>query len=268
MFLPLKNSENLHMAESCYESEKSVLNTFFIRKAYEARKVVMRQSLSPLFRTILHTMVVVIVVSFSRAPAALSEMIEKNPIPAEVALPTKPAESADILTPRKEQMPEHLKTPAIPYYDAGKADAVERKAQDKGAFKLAFGDSIFEVSSRLRIEGLYGVNLRFLNNQNNDRDPQLDKVAFPGRHTMDTWFLYTYGKERWGYDVTKFRLGLRNRAVWGNETSNLPTSGTMVKVGDAIVGNHTHAITPKSVLGARDLVRDLPQCDLGLARYA
>lgn len=115
--------------------------------------------------------------------------------------------------------------------------------KQKKPFRLEFEDSVYDVSNRIRVDGFYGVNLRFANDRNNDCDPQLDKTAFPGRHTMDTWFLYTYGSKSRGYDVVKFRSGVRNRAVWGDELNILPTSSTSIKHVDAIIGDHTHAIT-------------------------
>ncbi len=112
----------------------------------------------------------------------------------------------------------------------------------KKPFRLEFDDSVFDVSNRIRIDGLYCVNGRLANDENNAFDPQLDKIAFPGRHTMDTWFLYTYGNKSRGYDVVKFRSGVRNRAIWGDETSILQTSATSIKHVDAIIGDHTHTI--------------------------
>jgi hypothetical protein len=115
--------------------------------------------------------------------------------------------------------------------------------KQKKPFRLEFEDSVYDLSNRIRIDGFYGVNLRLANDRNNDRDPQLDKTAFPGRHTMDTWFLYTNGSKSRGYDVVKFRSGVRNRAVWGDELNILPTSSSSIKHVDAIIGDHTHAIT-------------------------
>ncbi len=154
---------------------------------------------------------------------------------------------------KKEQLPKHSSTPSTPPQDAGKDDAIDDRVKtEKGFFKLSFGDSTFEITNRLRIESLYGQNLRFLNNENNEEDPQLDKIAYPGRHTLDIWFLYTYGQLSKGYDVAKCRLGLRNRAVWGNEVNNLLTTSTFVRNGDVFIGAHTHAIS-RHIFWAREL---------------
>ena len=128
----------------------------------------------------------------------------------------------------------------------------EPPGPEKRYFKLMFGDSTFEIANRFRIESIYGVNLRFLNDDNNAKSPQLDKILYPGRHTLDTWFLYTYGRQSKGYDIVKAQLGLRNRGTWGAEDSILPTSSTRIKHVDAIIGDHDHAIT-RHVFWAREL---------------
>lgn len=154
---------------------------------------------------------------------------------------------------KKVQLPQHSSTPSTPSYEAGKDDAIDdKKKAEKGFFKLNFDDSRFEITSRLRLESLYGKNLRFLNDENNEEDPKLDEIAFPGRHTLDIWFLYAYGQKSKGYDVAKCRLGLRNRGVWGNEINNLSTTSNFIKNGDVFVGNHTHAIS-RHIFWAREL---------------
>ena len=77
---------------------------------------------------------------------------------------------------KREQLPENASTPSDPSYSAGKDDAIGETVKGrKEYFRLSFGDSIFDVTSRLRLDSLYGVNLRYLNNKNNEEDPQLDK---------------------------------------------------------------------------------------------
>lgn len=154
---------------------------------------------------------------------------------------------------KKEQLPEHASTPSTPAYTGGRDDAVaDTKKIEKGVCRLSFSDSIFEITGRLRVESLYGQNLRFLNDENNEEDPELDRIGYPGRHTLDMWFLYIYGQKSRGYDVVKFRLGLRNRGIWGSEINNLSTNSTFVKTGDAFVGDHSHAIT-RNIFWAREL---------------
>jgi len=131
-------------------------------------------------------------------------------------------------------------------------EAAEPLVKEKQTIRWVFGDSIVEVTNRLRIEGLYGVNLRLLNDANNARDPKLDKIIFPGRHTFDSWFLYSYGFPSKGYDVVKVRCGVRNRGIWGNEMSILPTSPSNIKHVDAFLVDPGNAI-PRHLFWAREL---------------
>jgi len=133
-------------------------------------------------------------------------------------------------------------------------DKVEEEAPGpcKSYFELRFSDSLFQITNRIRFEGLYGQNLRFLNDINNAFTPELDKTIFPGRHTLDSWFLYTYGRQSKGYDIVKARLGLRNRGIWGDEASILPTSEQTIRHVDAVIGDHAHSIT-RHIFWAREL---------------
>lgn len=121
----------------------------------------------------------------------------------------------------------------------------------KRVLSFALGDSYFELSNRLRVDTLYGVNLTAINDKNNQQlviapntmTPERDKVAYLGRWTDDFWFLYTFGKQSRDFDLVKFRLGIRNRFIFGAENSVFQTDKTLIKHVDSKLGEHNHSIS-------------------------
>jgi hypothetical protein len=98
-------------------------------------------------------------------------------------------------------------------------------------------DSIMEWATKLRMDSFYGKNLRLLNNCNDEN------ILIPGRHVLDTSFIYRYGKASRGYDVMKVKGTLRNRYVWGNAESSGQTTFASIKSNEVVFGEHTHPIT-------------------------
>lgn len=94
------------------------------------------------------------------------------------------------------------------------------------------GDSIFEISNKLRIEGFYGDNLRLHG----------DEVIIPGKHTYDLNFLYRFKPKSHGYDVMKVKSTIRNKGTWGDPESIANTGFSTIKDLDAVIGDHQHPI--------------------------
>ncbi|MFA6066568.1 MAG: hypothetical protein WC707_05310 [Candidatus Babeliaceae bacterium] len=94
------------------------------------------------------------------------------------------------------------------------------------------GDSIFEMSNKLRMEGLYLENGRLV----------CDKNIVPGKHTWDFGMLYRYGMKSQGYDVVKAKSTIRNKGIWGDADSIASTGFTTIKDLEASVGDHQHPI--------------------------
>ena len=99
------------------------------------------------------------------------------------------------------------------------------------------GDSIFELTTKLRIDGFYGKNLKLLNDDN-----PTDRILTPGGHTLDINWMYRYGRASHGYDVIKTKGTLRSKGTWGDPESIASTGFATIKDLDAVIGDHLHPI--------------------------
>lgn len=102
----------------------------------------------------------------------------------------------------------------------------------------SFGDNIIQFSSRLRIEGFFGKNTEYLNNANGG----LDQTIIPARHTIDLVMNYSYGHDKYGYDLVKIKTTIRNKGNWGNPDSIASTDRALVKFAGVSTGDHFHAL--------------------------
>ncbi len=113
------------------------------------------------------------------------------------------------------------------------------------------GDSCWEFYTKLRIDGLYANNLKFLNHENNIKSPILDRILIPGRHTLDFNFQYIYGRASHRCDVLVFKSTIRNKANWG-APEIFATSFTGIRHLEATSGEHFHFL-PRHLLWIREL---------------
>ncbi len=111
-------------------------------------------------------------------------------------------------------------------------------------FETQAGDFKIKFSGKFRPETFFGKNVALLNNNNEG-----DKIWY-ARHVLDFNLDVDYGKETYGRDVARFHFDMRNKGVWGNAGSLLPTTDTSIKISDAVTGTHSHAI-PRHVFWMR-----------------
>jgi len=124
---------------------------------------------------------------------------------------------------------------------------VDTEDYRKAPLRFESGDSIFELVTKLRIEGFYSKNVKLLNNNN-----PTDRALIPARHTIDFNPIYSYGLKSHGYDVVKFRATIRNKGTWGNPSSIGSTDFETVKITDAVLAPHSHSIN-RHILWFREL---------------
>ena len=86
----------------------------------------------------------------------------------------------------------------------------------------------------LREESFGGKNLVFLNSNN------IEDQIFYFRHTWDTNARIGYGLERYGCRVAEFKMGARQRTIWGNASSIACTAEVDIKIADVITSPHAH----------------------------
>jgi hypothetical protein len=102
------------------------------------------------------------------------------------------------------------------------------------AFKKKFGELM--LSCRYRPELFYGCNITSLNDYHD-----LDRIVFL-RHTIDITGEAKAGQQENNFDALYLKFTLRNKGVWGNPASILPTTDASVKLVDALIGPHRHTI--------------------------
>lgn len=103
-------------------------------------------------------------------------------------------------------------------------------------FETEAGDFKLKFSGKFRPETFFGKNVALLNNNNDG-----DKIWY-ARHTLDLNLDVEYGKNTYDREVARFHFDMRNKGVWGNAASLLPTTDASPKIADAITGTHNHAI--------------------------
>lgn len=118
------------------------------------------------------------------------------------------------------------------------------------------GDSSLEIYNKLRVDAFFGKNLRLLNDNN-----PTDKVAIPGRHTLDTSVIYRCGFASHCHDVVKLKGTLRNKYTWGDADGNASTTFNTIKAGDVVFGDHSHGI-PLNLPIIRELWMELTLNDI------
>jgi hypothetical protein len=124
----------------------------------------------------------------------------------------------------------------------------------KEPLHITIGDSYFEFSGRLRIEGFYGAHTQLFDGDN-------DRTLIPARHTIDLIAGYGYGRASYGYDAVTVRAVLRNKGVWGNPESIAVTGDATIKDIEVVTGLHAHPIT-RHITWYRELWMELVLNDL------
>ncbi|KKR97244.1 MAG: hypothetical protein UU47_C0001G0017 [candidate division TM6 bacterium GW2011_GWE2_41_16] len=110
-------------------------------------------------------------------------------------------------------------------------------AGDKNPFTWVVNDHSFTINNKLKIEGLWGKNLRLLNSCNTT-----DEIFIPARHIWDFEMLYGYGKKTYAEDIIKVKTGIRNKGIWGAPASIARTGTASIKDAESVIGSHRHAI--------------------------
>lgn len=116
----------------------------------------------------------------------------------------------------------------------------------KKPFIAASGDNELQFSTRIRVEGFFGKNIEFLNNNN-----ETDQSVIPARHTLDLTLLYGYGREKYGYNIVTIKSVARSKYTWGVE-SILNSDRMTVKLDANVFGDHSHTLN-RQVLWFREL---------------
>jgi len=126
-----------------------------------------------------------------------------------------------------------------------------------------FGDSTLQFCSKYRLEGFYGKNTRFLNDDNEG----LDQSIIPARHTFDLGGFYEYGRGKYDYSLVTIKAVVRNKGIWGDPELIAPTDRSTVGVAGIQAGDHYHALN-KHLLWVRELWIESNLNDmLGLSFY-
>jgi hypothetical protein len=118
-------------------------------------------------------------------------------------------------------------------------------------------DSGIEISftGKERIEGMGGVNNKYLNNHS----MPLDSYSVPGKSTTDIGIMASAGKHA-GYnkDVITLGIDLRSRATWGKPQEVGKTTTATLSYGGISYGSHNHTIgIPLLYVRGVDLTLDL-----------
>lgn len=98
-------------------------------------------------------------------------------------------------------------------------------------------DHELTIKNKLKIESVYGRNLRLLNSDNDT-----DQILIPARHIWDLEILYNYGKKTYCNEIIAMKTGIRNRGTWGAPESIAKTASTTIRDSESVVGAHKHSI--------------------------
>jgi len=112
------------------------------------------------------------------------------------------------------------------------------------------GDFEYSCSGTFKPEQFFGKNVSLLNNTLPE-----DKIWY-ARHTLDFVFDIAYGQETYGYQVAKAKFDIRDKAVWGNTLSIIPTTDTDIKLLNSVTGTHKHQI-PRHLFWMREAWLDI-----------
>ncbi len=118
------------------------------------------------------------------------------------------------------------------------------------SIKYKSGDVEYSFCGTFKPEQFFGKNISLLNNTLPE-----DKLWF-ARHTLDLNFDVAYGQETYGFHVVKAKFTIRDRAVWGNPTSIVPTTDADVKILNSVTGSHKHHI-PRHLFWMREAWLDM-----------
>lgn len=97
-----------------------------------------------------------------------------------------------------------------------------------------------------RPEMFYGRNISLLNNK-----IEQDRIWYM-RHTLDVNTDLKYGMLTYDHPVAELYCNLRNKGIWGNPNSLVPTTRAFVKIVDTVTGLHSHAV-PRLMFWMREL---------------
>lgn len=158
-------------------------------------------------------------------------------IPDEDEVLVAPSKKVDVKSQKAdvpaESLPAQYSIDLMPTHQ--KLEDVDRqKLAPVLSIKKANGE--FTLSGKYKPEGFYAKNATLLNNCN-----EFDQVFFV-RHTMDINGDARCGKDVSGYDTAQLKFTLRNKGVWGNPASIIPTTDASVREIDATFGAHRHSI--------------------------
>lgn len=118
------------------------------------------------------------------------------------------------------------------------------------AFTSPDGDVTMQWSGKFKIDTYYGENIFLFNTfEREDR-------AYYTKHNFDINLDVTSGQKTFGSNAVEFFTTIRNKGVWGNPASIVPTNGEEVKFLDARLGGHKHYI-PRHLLWIRELWLEL-----------
>ena len=105
----------------------------------------------------------------------------------------------------------------------------EHNGTSNNLLSVSDGVSSAQVSIKNITDFFYGNHTELFSPSPNDQ-------VFSAKSNWDLTFEGIVSK--W----LKFKATARTRAGWGNETSVMPVTGSSIKLGDAVVGEHTHFV--------------------------
>ena len=111
------------------------------------------------------------------------------------------------------------------------------------------GDFNYQFFGTLKEETVAAKNIALLNNNNEGNK------TWYARHTLDLNLDVNYGQKTYDKKVAEALLNIRNKGVWGNPESIASTTETELKILDAQLGRHRHAI-PVHILWIRQIWLD------------
>lgn len=102
------------------------------------------------------------------------------------------------------------------------------------------------ISGKFKPEMFWAKNYSLLNSNN-----PFDRVVYV-RHTLDYSAFFDQGLRKYEFSPISGKMTVRNKAVWGDPTSLVPTTKTSLKLVNAVFGDHSH-VTPRNFFWIREL---------------
>lgn len=131
----------------------------------------------------------------------------------------------------------------------------------KADFSWSKDDFSCKLSGLFRPEMFYGKNFTLLNSCNYG-----DRVWYE-RHILDLKLNILYGQKTYGQTAAEFKIGMRNKSVWGNPKGSAQTTFSELKISQSVHGAHNHFF-PRHVFWIREIWLDFGlQQVLGLSCF-